>query len=160
MSYFFSLILFVYTKTMLAGSPGFQSPEQVRNESMGPPQRCLCTWCSNTCALWRSSSHYYHTRLCARWLCVRRDPRQVTSPPKFKNCAIPVLLTLLITHQLMYIAPPFFRANATWEERFMAENKLSSLGSRQKHERRRTRSRGEQRNQASWAETAISAHAH
>ena len=58
------------------------------------------------------------------------------------------------------IAPPFFRANATWEERFMAENKLSSLGSRQKHERRRTRSRGEQRNQASWAETAISAHAH
>ena len=32
----------------------------------------------------------------------------------------------------------------------MAENKLSSLGSRQKHERRRTRSRGEQRNQASW----------
>ena len=37
MSYFFSLILFVYTKTMLAGSPGFQSTEQVRNESMGPP---------------------------------------------------------------------------------------------------------------------------
>ena len=26
------------TKTMLAGSPGFQSPEQVRNETVGPPQ--------------------------------------------------------------------------------------------------------------------------
>jgi serine/threonine protein kinase len=51
------------TKTMLAGSPGFQSPEQLRSESTGPPSDvyafgALAVVLYKRSALWPGLNHY------------------------------------------------------------------------------------------------------
>ena len=74
----------VGTKTMLAGSPGFQSPEQLRSEGLGHPTdvyalgAVLLVLFGET-QVWPGLALYQITYVCSKWQLVIRSLTHTTS---------------------------------------------------------------------------------